>query len=118
MANLVKMPRRLPMCRPHFYSQQDGTSTRPSHWQSQWHSVQYHTPVPHCPQLTVAESWANQPNDVAVGYCVAISRKQWLLYRSLMPPRSRTLLGHNLSTETLVARFDRRGQVEPLIEIE
>ena len=68
--------------------------------------------------LTVAESWANQPNDVAVGYRVAIGRKQWLLYRSLTPPRNRTLLGHNLSTETLVARFGRNGQVEPLIEIE
>ncbi len=69
-------------------------------------------------QLTVAESWANQPNDVAVGYRVAIGRRQWLLYRSLTPPRNRTLLGHNLSTETLIARFGRDGQIEPLIEIE
>ena len=69
-------------------------------------------------QLTVAESWATQPKDAAVGYRVAIGRRQWLLYRSLTAPRNRSLLGHNLSTETLVARFDRKGQVEPLIEIE
>jgi len=69
-------------------------------------------------QLTVAESLAIQPTDVAAGYRVAIGRRQWLIYRSLTPPRNRTLLGHNLSSEMLVARFDRKGEVETLIEIE
>ena len=69
-------------------------------------------------QLTVAESWSVRPNDVAVGYRVAIGRRQWLVYRSLGPRRNRTLLGHNLSTEMLVARFGRKGQVKPLVEIE
>ena len=31
---------------------------------------------------------------------------------------NRTLLGHNLATEMLIARFDKKGEVEPLIEIE
>jgi hypothetical protein len=69
-------------------------------------------------QLTVAESWAVQPKDVAVGYRVAIGRQQWLIYRSLAKSRHRTLMGHHLCSETLVARFDREGQVTPLIEIE
>ena len=55
---------------------------------------------------------------MAVGYRVAIGKKQWLIYRSLARPANRSLLGHNLESETLVARFDRRGEVESLIEIE
>jgi hypothetical protein len=31
---------------------------------------------------------------------------------------NRTLLGHNLVSEMLVARFDRDGEVETLLEIE
>jgi hypothetical protein len=69
-------------------------------------------------QLTVAESGTIQSPDAAVGYRVAIGRRQWLLYRSLTAPRNRSVLGHNLSTETLVARFARQGEVEPLVEIQ
>jgi len=69
-------------------------------------------------QLTVAESLVIQPAEVAAGYRVAVANEQWLIYRSLAAKANRTLLGHNLSTEMLVARFDRSGEVEPLIEIE
>ena len=69
-------------------------------------------------RLTVAESLVVQPDDVAVGYRVSVGRQQWLIYRSLAEPANRTLLGHNLSTEMLVARFERSGEVEPLAEIE
>ena len=69
-------------------------------------------------QLTVGESLRAQPRDVAVGYRVAIGSRQWLIYRSLAAAASRTLLGHNLSSETLVARFARSGEVKTLIEIE
>jgi len=69
-------------------------------------------------QLTVAQSLEVQPADVAVGYRVAIGDDQWLIYRSLAEKANRTLLGHNLSTEMLVAQFDESGEVEPLIEIE
>jgi hypothetical protein len=69
-------------------------------------------------QLAVAESHQVQPADVAVGYRVAIGKAQWLIYRSLAPPQSRSLLGHNVRSETLVARFDRQGEVDSLIEIE
>ena len=69
-------------------------------------------------QLTVAADLERQPADVAVGYRVQLGRDQWLIYRSLAEPANRTLLGHNLSTEMLLARFDETGEVEPLIEVE
>jgi hypothetical protein len=69
-------------------------------------------------QLTVAENLTVQPRDVAVGYRVLVGRAQWLIYRALATKANRTLLGHNLSSEFLVARFRRNGQVESLLEIE
>lgn len=69
-------------------------------------------------RLTVAELLEVQPDDVAVGYRVAVGRRQWLIYRSLAPKGNRTLLGHNLSSEALLARFDPTGEVEALIEVE
>jgi hypothetical protein len=69
-------------------------------------------------QLTVAESLEIQPDDVAAGYRVMVGKAQWLIYRSLGRRGNRTLLGHNLVTEMLVARFDEDGEVEPLVEIE
>jgi hypothetical protein len=68
-------------------------------------------------QLTVAQSLAIQPPDSAVGYRVMIGKEQWLIYRSLTPKANRTLLGHNLSSEFLLARF-RKGEVQSLIEVE
>ncbi len=69
-------------------------------------------------QLTVAEQSVIQPAEVAAGYRVKVGREQWLVYRALTSRGNRTLLGHNLITETLVARFRSDGQVEPLVEIE
>jgi hypothetical protein len=68
--------------------------------------------------LTVGESLAAVPPEVAAGYRVAVGRRQWLVYRALAHKGNRTLLGHNLSTEFLVARFSQDGEVAPLIEIE
>jgi hypothetical protein len=69
-------------------------------------------------QLTVAEGLEIQPNDAAVGYRVMVGNQQWLIYRSLAGAGNRTLLGHNLASETLVARFGRDGEVRPLLEVE
>jgi hypothetical protein len=69
-------------------------------------------------QLTVAEERRIVPRDVAVGYRVQFGKKQWLVYRSLTPPRNRTVLGHNLATDFLIARFGRDGSVKTLIEVE
>ncbi len=68
-------------------------------------------------QVTVAENLALVPGDRAVGYRVQIGARQWLVYRSLGPKGNRTLLGHNLVSDMLVARFVR-GEVEALLEIE
>ncbi len=69
-------------------------------------------------RLTVAENLVAQPADVAAGYRVQIGSQQWLIYRSLATKANRSLLGHNLSSEMLVARFRRSGEVDPLVEIE
>ena len=69
-------------------------------------------------RLTVAQSLEIVPAHVAVGYRVMVGKNQWLIYRSLTSAVNRTLLGHNLATEMLIARFDKNGEVEPLIEIE
>jgi len=69
-------------------------------------------------QLTVAENLQAVAADVAVGYRVMVGKKQWLIYRSLAPVGNRTLLGHNLISQLLVARFDRKGEVASLVEIE
>jgi hypothetical protein len=69
-------------------------------------------------QLAVAEERQNVPRDVACGYRVQFGKEQWLVYRSLTPARNRTVMGHNLATEFLIARFDRDGSVKTLIEVE
>lgn len=69
-------------------------------------------------QLTVAENLQAQPLDVAVGYRVMVGNQQWLIYRSLAPVGNRSVLGHNLITQLLVARFETDGEVEALVEIE
>jgi len=70
-------------------------------------------------QLTVAQSLEIQPHDVAVGYRAQCGKNQWLIYRSLVEPANRTLLGQNLSNECLVARFlAPEGEIDELLEIE
>lgn len=69
-------------------------------------------------QLTVGEGLRRAPDEAAVGYRLAVGQHQWIVYRSLTARGNRTLLGHNLSTEMLVARFGRDGEVDSLIEIE
>jgi hypothetical protein len=69
-------------------------------------------------QLTVAQDLAAVPPDVACAYRAQIGREQWLVYRTLAPAASRTVLGHHLVTEMLVGRFTRRGLVEAILEIE
>lgn len=99
LTHAVKAPR---LYAPLFFDLDRRRFTRPHTWR----------------RLTVAESLEARSGEVAVGYRVAIGKKQWLIYRSLAGTGNRTLLGHNLSTEALIARFDQTGEVEPLIEVE
>ncbi|MEX2140278.1 MAG: hypothetical protein WD894_13520 [Pirellulales bacterium] len=69
-------------------------------------------------QLAVAEERQNVTREVACGYRVQFGKQQWLVYRSLTPARNRTVMGHNLASEFLIARFRRDGSVKTLIEVE
>jgi len=69
-------------------------------------------------QLTVAENRQIVPRDLAVGYRVQVRNRHWLLYRSMGERGNRTLLGHNLVSDFLIARFKTDGEIEPLAEIE
>ncbi len=69
-------------------------------------------------RLTVGQQRRAVAHDVAAGFRVQVGDQQWLLYRALGGRGSRTLLGHHLNTEFLLARFDTTGQVEKLVEIE
>lgn len=68
-------------------------------------------------RLTVAENRQTLPHDAAVGYRVMVGRDQWLIYRTLAETGNRTLLGHNLVSQMLVARFSD-GEVDAVLEIE
>ena len=69
-------------------------------------------------QLTVAENRTILTHDVAAAYRVQAGSKQWMFYRALAGTGNRTLLGQNLTSEFIVARFNRSGDTEPLVEIE
>lgn len=70
-------------------------------------------------QLTVAQSLEIQPHDKAVGYRVQCGKAQWLIYRSLDAPMNRSVLGQNISVESLVGRFlAPGGEVEELLQVE
>ena len=69
-------------------------------------------------RLTVASQLKAEPIDRAAAYRIEIGGKQWIIYRSLGKPASRTVLGRNLVSEFLCARFDRHGDTETIIEIE
>ncbi|HEY1786072.1 MAG TPA: hypothetical protein VGG30_11005 [Pirellulales bacterium] len=69
-------------------------------------------------QLTVADQRQVQRSDVAVGFRGQSGRDQWLVYRSLGAVAARTVLGQNLQTEFLFARFNRDGSAGRLVEIE
>jgi len=68
--------------------------------------------------LSVVESLKEVPLQTAVGFRVAIGNEQWIIYRSLAARANRTVLGHNLATELLIARFGKDGEVSPIVEIE
>ena len=69
-------------------------------------------------QLSVGENLQRVREDQAVGYRIQLGLEQFLLYRSLTPPASRTLLGHNLVDDFCFARFDPKTGVDPLIAVE
>jgi hypothetical protein len=69
-------------------------------------------------QLVVGHNLLPQSPDVAVGYRVQLYKQHWLIYRSLAERASRTVLGQNIYSEFVCARFNRGGDSDTLIEIE
>jgi hypothetical protein len=69
-------------------------------------------------RLTVARHLEIMPADVAVGYRIQSGKRQWLMYRSLAPTASRSILGQHFSSEFVVARFKEEGELEQLLETE
>ncbi len=69
-------------------------------------------------RLTVAENRTKVSEEVAVGYRVQVDNRQWLIYRATGQRGNRSLLGHNLTSEFLLARFSAEHGVQPLVEIE
>lgn len=69
-------------------------------------------------RLTVARQLEILPPDVAVGYRIQTGKRQWLVYRSLTAPASRSVLGQHFSAEFVLGRLPANGELEQLIEIE
>ena len=69
-------------------------------------------------RLTVAQQLEIISADVAVGYRVQTGKRQWVIYRSLAPAASRSVLGQHFSGEFVLGRFPEKGELEQLIEIE
>jgi hypothetical protein len=69
-------------------------------------------------QLTVAESLAVVPRDVAVGFRAQSGDDQWVIYRSLAPAANRTVMGQNISGEFAAGRFPASGEIKSWIETE
>lgn len=69
-------------------------------------------------RLTVGENLTLVSQDRACGFRVQIARENWLAYRSLTDRANRTVLGVNLQTNFLLARFTKEGESEPLVEID
>lgn len=69
-------------------------------------------------QLTVAESLEIQPRDVAVGFRFQLHDQNWMLYRSFTEKANRTVMGVNLTSECMIARYDGDEGVNRMLEIE
>lgn len=69
--------------------------------------------------LTVTEDGRVVTPDVATGYRWRHGDLQLLIYRSLKRPEAaRAILGHHTWNETVVARVDKRGEVDPFLMVE
>jgi len=69
-------------------------------------------------QLHVAQDRRNLTPHEAVGFRVQIGQRQWLIYRSLVEPANRTVLGNNLTDEFMLGRFLSSGEVRPLVQVD
>ncbi len=70
-------------------------------------------------QLTVGDELQIASAEDAVAFRVQIGKQQWLIYRSLTPPKRRTALGMHTIAEFYAGRFDTdTGDADTLLAVE
>lgn len=69
-------------------------------------------------QLKVGEKLQNVPPHRAAGFRVQVADAQWLFFRSLAECCNRSVLGHNLNSETYVGIFKPDGNTEAILDVE
>ncbi|MCC9608200.1 hypothetical protein LOC68_01180 [Blastopirellula sp. JC732] len=69
-------------------------------------------------QLTVAENLEIQSRETAVGYRFQLNDQNWMLYRSFTEKANRTVMGVNLTSECVIARYDGEDGINRMLEIE
>lgn len=69
--------------------------------------------------LTVTEDGSVVTSDIAAAYRWQIAQEQWLVYRSLRKPNTpRAALGYHTGNGFVMGRFDRNGDVDPMLMVE
>lgn len=69
--------------------------------------------------LTVTEAGNILTPGHAAGHRLRIGKQQFLFYRSLRETdASRAVLGHHTQHETVIGRFDKKGNVDPILLVE
>lgn len=69
--------------------------------------------------LTVSEGGKISARDEASGHRLRVGAHQLLVYRSLKEAEtSRAVLGHNTNYESVIGRFDKNGELTPLLYVE
>ena len=69
--------------------------------------------------LTVTEDGRVITPDIAAGHRLKLGDLQLLVFRSLKNTgESRAVLGHHTHNETVIAKFDKKGDVDPILMVE
>lgn len=69
-------------------------------------------------QLKVGEKLQNVPPYRAAGFRVQVADAQWLFFRSLAECCNRSVLGHNLNSETYAGIFKPDGNTKAILDVE
>ena len=69
--------------------------------------------------LTVTEDGRVITPDIAAGHRLKLGDLQLLIFRSLKTTgESRAVLGHHTNNETVIAKFDKKGDIDPILMVE
>jgi hypothetical protein len=69
-------------------------------------------------RLTVAENFAAVGRDVAAAYRIQAGRDQWMIYRSLVRPGNRSVLGHNTLKSFACLRIETGGATKKILTVD